>query len=414
MRLIKTSLSLLTLVMGLSVMAHANTDLAVVTKQHLDSRGGSDRVSGLQRYEMKGTITRDGQAQPMKVWWKYPNKLRVEIGRGDNATTAIYDGEMAWVIEPGPWGKEPAGMEPGFREICARQADFGGPLVSPEKKGIKIVPDTKVWGDAGYLFHIERADGKKDKLLVDPNMRLPKTETYQIDSDSYAEVKYSKYRRTEGFAIPFHVERFIDGKLVEVIDLDEFVIAPEMPDAHFAVQAPKYDGKSSTTLVDLNSLDDLRERFQSDEGRVRMVAFFSPTSAEGRRGFDDLRNALNLIKDERLRAYVVWTGVVDSDSRSAAAARTAECSDQRVTGFWDQNQAAATEWGKIVNADHPVWNTYFVNGPTATWESKPPVPEHWLQGNSINASSDGMDKIKSMLAEMPENPKGSKGNNAKR
>lgn len=89
MRLMKTSLSLLTLILGLSVMAHANTDLAVVTKQHLDSRGGSDRVSGLQRYEMKGTITCDGEAKPMKVWWKYPNKLRVEIGRGDKDRKSV-------------------------------------------------------------------------------------------------------------------------------------------------------------------------------------------------------------------------------------------------------------------------------------------------------------------------------------
>jgi hypothetical protein len=414
MRLVKISLSTLALTLGLSTMSYAGADLAVVTKQHLDSRGGSDRVSGLQRYEMKGTITRNGESSPMKLWWKYPNKLRVEIGTGDTKTTSIYDGQTAWVIEPGPWGKEPAGMAPGFRELCARQADFGGPLVSPEKKGIKIVPDSKTWGDAGYLFHVERSDGRKDMLLIDPNMRLPKTETYQIDGDSYAEVRYSKYRRSEGFAIPFHVEKFIDGKLVESIDLSEFVIAGEMPDAHFAVKAPKYDGNSSTLLVDLKSLNDLRERFQSDEGRVRMVAFFSPTSAEGRRGFDELRNTLNLIKDERLRAYVVWTGVVDSDTRSAAAARTAECSDPRVTGFWDQNQAAATEWGKLVSGEHPVWNTYFVNGPTATWESKPPVPDHWLQGNQMNASSDGMEKIKTMLAEMPENPKGSKGNNAKR
>lgn len=414
MRLLKNSLALLALTFGLSAMANANTDLAAVTKQHLDSRGGADRVSGLQRYEMKGTITRNGESLPMKVWWKYPNKLRVEIGTGDKMTTSIYDGETAWVIEPGPWGKEPAGMAPGFRELCARQADFGGPLVSPEKKGIKVIPDSKTWGDAGYLFHIERADGKKDKLFIDPNMRLPKTETYQVDSDTYAEVRYSKYRRSEGFAVPFHIERFIDGKLVEVIELSEFVIAPEKPDSHFAVRAPSYDGSSATNLVDLKSLDDLRERFEADEGRVRMVAFFSPTSAEGRRGFDELRNTLNLIKDERLRAYVVWTGVVDSDSRSAAAARTSECSDQRITGFWDQNQAAATEWCKIVSTEHPVWNAYFVNGPTARWESKPPVPEHWLQGNSINASSEGMDKIKSMLAEMPENPKGSKGSNAKR
>lgn len=404
---------LVTFVLGIAVAAMAGTDLGVVTKQHLDSRGGADRLGGLQRFEMKGTVTRDGETLPMKVWWKYPGKMRVEVGRGDQVTTSIFDGENAWVIEPGPWGKEPAGMEPGYRDLLMHQADFAGPLVYSEKKGITVVPDSKTWGDGGYLFHIDRGNGKKEELLIDPNMRLPKIEKYQIDSDNYAEQRFSKYRRSEGFAIPFHIERYIDGKLVEVVELEDFTIGNEMPDAHFAVKVPKYDGTGSSKLVDLNSLNDLKMRFQADEGHVRLVAFLSPTSAEGRRGYKELQNALDLINDERLRAYVVWTGVVGSDSRAAASARASECNDERVTAFWDQNQAASSEWSKLVSADHPVWNSYFVNGPTARWENKPPVPEHWLESSGMNAETDGVGKIKDMLAAMPET-KGSKGNNSRR
>lgn len=411
---------LMVFILAMPVAAIANTDVSVVTKQHLDSRGGVDRVGGLLRYEMRGTITRDGKSQPMHVWFKYPNKLRIDVGRGENVTTSIYDGQAAWVIEPGPWGKEPAGMTPGFRELFARQADFAGPLIGCEKKGIKVVPDSKTWGDAGYLFHIERSNGFKDQLLVDPNLRLAKSEKYQIDVNSYAEQKFSKYRRTEGFAMPFHVERFIDGKLVEVVDLDEVTIGPEMPESHFAVRAADYSGSQSANLVDLNSLNDLRERFLADEGRVRIVALLSPTSAEGRRGYLELQNALKKINDERLRAYVVWTGVLDTDKRLAAAARAAECKDPRVTSFWDQKQAAAGEWSQIVSADHPVWNSYFINGPTAAWDGNPPVPEHWLQGNSLAATDkgparvDGFSTVCDMLATMQDDSKNGKGANSKR
>jgi hypothetical protein len=356
----------------------------------------------------------------MHVWFKYPNKLRVDVGRGEDVTTSIYDGKAAWVIEPGPWGKEPAGMAPGEREIFCRQADFAGPLIGCEKKGVKIIPDSKTWGNEGYLFHIERADGYKDQLFVDPNLRLAKSEKYQIDADSYAEQKFSKYRRVEGFAVPGHIERFIDGKLVETIEVADFTIGPEMPDKHFAVHATDYSGSMAADIVDLKSLDDLRERFKADEGRVRVVAFLSPTSAEGRRGYLDLQNALKNINDERLRAYVVWTGVLDTDQRAAAGARATECKDPRVTAFWDQTQAAAGQWSKVVSADHPVWNSYFVNGPTASWDANPPVPQYWLQGNSLTsieggpARVDGFSKVRDMLATMAEDGKSGKGTNSKR
>lgn len=420
MRIINGMVFLCAVTIAVTSTALANTDIAAVTKQHLDSRGGVDRVTGLTRYEMRGSVTRDGKTQPMHVWFKYPNKLRVEIGSGESATTSVFDGTAAWVIEPGPWGKEPAGMAPGFREFLTRQADFAGPLINCEKKGIKVVPDAKTWGDKGYLFHIERANGFKDQLFVDPNLRLAKSEKFQIDDDSYAEQTFKKYRRVEGFAVPSIIERSVDGKLVEVVEITEFTIGQEMPDAHFSVRAANYSGALASNLVDLNSMEDLRERYKADEGRVRIVAFLSPTSAEGRRGYLDLQNALKNINDERLRAYVVWTSVLETDKREAAGARAAECKDPRVTAFWDQTQAAAGQWSKVVSADHPVWNSYFVNGPTASWDANPPVPEHWLQGNSLTSTEggparvDGFSKVRDMLATMAEDSKSGKGTNSKR
>jgi hypothetical protein len=72
-----------------------------------------------------------------------------------------------------------------------------------------------------------------------------------------------------------------------------------------------------------------------------------------------------------------------------------------------------------VSADHPVWNSYFVNGPTANWEAKPPVPEHWLQGNSLTSTEggpagvDGFSKVRDMLATMADDTKSGKGTNSK-
>ncbi len=216
--------------------AAVSEDVNLFTKQHLDSRGGYDRLNGLQRYELKGTVTRNGETLPMKLWWKHPNKLRIDVGSGNNVSTTIFDGQNAWTIRKGESGSVAVDMDPADRLFLIRQADFAGPLVESEKKQITVTPDPGTWGAKGYLYHISRNDGKKEFLLVDPNLRLPKTETYQLDAETFLEQKYSKYRRSEGFAMPSHIERFVDGKLVEVIDVTEMAIGPEMPDTHFAVK----------------------------------------------------------------------------------------------------------------------------------------------------------------------------------
>ncbi len=405
------------LLLALAPAAHADDEMAGIIKQHLDSRGGYDRVSGLQRYEMQGTISRNGQTMPVHVWWKYPNKLRIDVGHGEDAVSSVYDGQCAWSVEPCPWGKEPTGMVPGWRELFIRQADFGGPFLNPEKRGLRVSRDKSVWGPTGYKLLVEREAGQTDEVVLDPNTRLAKVETFRVGPagfDHRVEQRYSKYRRTEGFALPARIERYVDGELYEVMNFDQFIIGPEVSDKLFVVKGEDYSGADAANLVDLNQLSELRDRFVADDGHVRLVAVLSPTSADSRRGFLELQKTLNRINDDRLRAYVVWTNVLETDKRQAACKRATEFKDPRITFFWDQNRVAADSWKSVSDSKGAAWNSCFLHGPKASWESSPSAPDFWYQvaGNGTVASKgdvDSFSKISELLTAMPDDEKSGKG-----
>lgn len=399
---------------GAAGIAHSDAKLDPIVKQHLDSRGGYDRVSGLQRYEIKGTIVKNGRRMPMHVWWKYPNKLRMDVGTGDNLVTSVCDGSNALLVEPGPWGKEPCGMLPGVRELFLRQADFAGPFINPEKRGIKLAADQQVWGDAGYKVLVTRDNGESDEIFLDPNTRLTKSESIRVNRlgiEYKVEQRFSKYRRIEGFAFPSQIQRFVNGSPLDVIEIEDVIIGPAMDDSHFEVRPPQYGDVASSKLSDLNALTDLRDRFSADAGHVRLVAVLSPTSPDSRRGYLALQSALKNINDDRLKAYVVWTKVTDTDQRSAAAKRAMEFDDPRISCFWDPNSVAASSWRNVADPKQEVWHSYSLHGPEASWETVPPAPEFWLQEpeGGTTADSDGFERIGQMLTEMPADAKRGKG-----
>ena len=424
MRIIKRAALAIVLTLALAPFVRAqSSETATIIKEHLNSRGGYDRVSGLLRYEMRGTVSRDGQTLPLHIWWKRPNLLRVDVGHGQGAISSVYDGQAAWTIEPGSWGKEASGMMPDLREMFIRQADFGGPFLNPEKRGFTISRDNDVWGPTGYKLLVKRENGQTDQVLLDPNTRLAKLETFEVGPTGFerrVEQKYSRYRRTEGFALPARIERFVDGELYEVINIDEILIGPPVADELFAVHPADYSGAEAANLVDLNQLSDLRDRFVADAGRIRLIAVLSPTSADSRRGFLDLQNTLNRINDDRVRAYVIWTNILETDRRPAAAKRCAEFKDPRITFFWDQKHVAADNWQDLSNSKRPAWNSYYLHGPKASWESSPSAPDFWFQlatgtgATSTARDADGFSKISELLTSMPEDEKSGNGGGSHR
>src|SRR5437867_12931683 len=85
--------------------------------------------------------------------------------------------------------------------------------------------------------------------------------------------------------------------------------------------------KGGSSMQDLSSTEQLKERFKQDSGKVRLIALVSAVCPEWHRGSADMQNVLKEIPDNRLRAYIFWLPMFPGDSRSRAQTRSDEFRD---------------------------------------------------------------------------------------
>lgn len=96
-------------------------------------------------------------------------------------------------------------------------------------------------------------------------------------------------------------------------------------------------------------------------------------------------HVLDPIPNPSLRTYVVWlpvTSRMDVDELEKLARHgAARISDPRVTHFLDPEGKLGERYAGIVRLprnEDLAWDIYFVFGPEARWEEKPPTPHYWM------------------------------------
>ncbi len=137
-------------------------------------------------------------------------------------------------------------------------------------------------------------------------------------------------------------------------------------------------GNERSPMQDLSSTEQLKQRFQQDSGKVRLIALLSPVCQECRRGFADMQNVLKEIPDQRLHAYIVWLPMFPSDSRSWAQTRSDEFKDDRLSYYWDGSKLTGEEWNKTLGLNRTAWDVYFLYGSGSQWDGAAPAPSFWM------------------------------------
>jgi hypothetical protein len=76
--------------------------------------------------------------------------------------------------------------------------------------------------------------------------------------------------------------------------------------------------------------------------------------------------------DADLRVYVVWLPVLAQDSRFEVDDLVV---DARATHYWDNDQVVSDALSSAFDSGGGVvWDVYFLFGPDATWNERPPKP----------------------------------------
>jgi hypothetical protein len=130
----------------------------------------------------------------------------------------------------------------------------------------------------------------------------------------------------------------------------------------------------------LASSADLKEAFNRDRGKVRLLQLYSPTCRTCRicsRVVD--RYVFDTISDPRLQGYIIWEPVLENDSREKAEGAVALVADPRVRHFWADSLEITQIFAEPVGIkEPPVWDLMMVFSATAEWRDIPPVPDYFM------------------------------------
>jgi len=153
--------------------------------------------------------------------------------------------------------------------------------------------------------------------------------------------------------------------------------------------------RAQHTLSSLDqNLDPLREKFNQDAGKVRVIAIVDPTCPPCRWGASEIQQKLmETIHSDRLAVYVVWIPVLNFQDEPTlqrnGLKESKRVSDPRAIHFIDPSGFAGKAYSTILNFPYhaPAWDVYLAFAADARWQDQPPVPADWMyQGSGFGRS----------------------------
>ena len=153
-------------------------------------------------------------------------------------------------------------------------------------------------------------------------------------------------------------------------------------------KAPDAQPAAATTnaLVGLPA-SKLKEEFNRQSDKVRVVAILSPTCGACQQGRGVVAELFEKQPSEKLAGFAVWLPMKPKDSPQAAWLEAGKLSDERIrVRGWDGKRQIGNLFAKPLKLSRTAWDVYLVYAPGVKWEgNQPPRPSYWmhqLQGQS--------------------------------
>lgn len=126
-------------------------------------------------------------------------------------------------------------------------------------------------------------------------------------------------------------------------------------------------------------LSRLRDDFNADAGKVRLLYIVGPTCPVCLRGMDDLGKALAADEDDaRLHTFVVYVPALGAKA-SDIGPTLALLPGKHVQRYWDPKGASGRSFEGTLDIKEFAWDVWMVYAPGQRWDgSAPPVPAFWM------------------------------------
>ena len=126
-------------------------------------------------------------------------------------------------------------------------------------------------------------------------------------------------------------------------------------------------------------LQQLKDDFNANEGRVRLLFISGPTCGICLRGMADLNDAFIAASqgDNRLVTFVVHVPALDAREEHVAATIPL-LQGPRIHHYWEDSGIIGQHFSEVMGVEIYVWDFWMIYGPEARWDGLlPPAPDYY-------------------------------------
>ncbi len=254
-----------------------------VVEKALAALGGKEALEKIQTQVISGKAEDSaGSVRPYQLWRKAPDKTRRKMDVGGYLQERVFDGTRGW------WKQTYENIinvyEISGPELArVKRASTFNPLLFYLKAGVpmEIKGKDKIKGAEAYVVQFSPQEGSPEFFYFDSHSFLLLREVRQVPTNQ-GEVKvtidYSDYRKVGQIMLPFSTTEVWPAETA-TLKVDEYQLNVPLDDDFFKVEPATPGRESSVTpaMTELNNPDQLRDLFQSDRGKVRLISLLSPT-----------------------------------------------------------------------------------------------------------------------------------------
>jgi len=139
------------------------------------------------------------------------------------------------------------------------------------------------------------------------------------------------------------------------------------------------DSSTPEYVVMGEDLQQLKDDFNANQGRVRLMFLSGPTCGICLRGMADLNDAFiaDSQSDDRLVTFVVHVPTMGAKERHAADSIPL-LNGPRVHHYWEESGIIGQHYTEVMDVPMYVWDFWAIYGPDALWEGTlPPKPDYY-------------------------------------
>ncbi len=206
----------------------------------LKARGGADKLKAIKTLKIVGTSLAQGMQTPIKLWYKTPNKLRIEVVVQNQRIVQAFDGKTGWWIMPFLGTDKPQPMPPQQVEQMKKQAEWQHPFIDYKNRGFKIdyLGTEKLGEKTVYRLKLTRPDGGTLDYIIDAKTcrEIKQEATVSRGTMKYkVETFFSDYRPVSGIIFPFSMKTYVNGQLRTQLTIKSIEVNSKIDDSLFTM-----------------------------------------------------------------------------------------------------------------------------------------------------------------------------------